>query len=270
MRIYLNGDSHTSGTFDVISPEEAELPFALHLVNKLNGTLIDNPAIGGASNDRIMRTTEKFLWRCEEGLCDWPDFILINWSEVTRQDWFNQKTGEYQSVGEAGKVDYESSSSLDPSDPNVIWETPPFSADKAKKDWPERFEYTAQVVTAHECIEGLIHKDYHRIFNLHHYLEHHRIPHLFTMAHLGFKDTTGIKLRNWAHSYDKFDLCQFDWDDCFWNVYNYDEQSFVSWAHNNGYELTDGYHVPHEGHVEFAQVLYDYIQEHGILHKYKY
>ena len=49
LAVYVNGDSQTIGTD--LSNDGAS--YAYHLVNHLGGKMIANPAIGGASIDRI-------------------------------------------------------------------------------------------------------------------------------------------------------------------------------------------------------------------------
>jgi hypothetical protein len=61
LAVYVNGDSQTIGTD--LSNDGAS--YAYHLVNHLGGKMIANPAIGGASIDRILRTTHQYLDDCE-------------------------------------------------------------------------------------------------------------------------------------------------------------------------------------------------------------
>ena len=100
LRIYLKGDSQTIGT-DL--PDYADDDghfigsYALHLCELLGGTCIANPAVGGASNERILRTTNQMLDDCERNNEPYPDFIVIGFSEYSRYDWFYN--GEYRSSG---------------------------------------------------------------------------------------------------------------------------------------------------------------------------
>ena len=57
--IYINGDSQTCGTTDVIDPDDPrQRSYSSHLAEKIGYKIVANQAIGGASNDRIFRLTE--------------------------------------------------------------------------------------------------------------------------------------------------------------------------------------------------------------------
>lgn len=257
--IYLNGDSHTCGTTDVINPNHLEQSYASHLAHKINYRVVQNPAVGGASNDRIFRLTEKYLWECERGDHDFPDFMLIGWSEVIRFDWFIN--GNYVSLGQAGHY------SITHNEDHLS-----LSYDEGDQRWPERFCWQSYELTDTLALRGLLLYNYQRMFNLHCRLEYLRIPHLFLNAHLGFMDVHNRQ--DDGRGYDKIhNYFNFDWDDCFWNVLDKEESSFVTWSLNRGYGYVDnddgGCHPHHEAHLEFADVLYNYIIEHDILNRYR-
>ena len=95
MLIYFNGDSNTEGT-ELDNPSEQG--FAGKLAKKFNAQHI-NQAFAGASNDKIFRTTEEYLQECKTKN-QFPDLIIIGWTEWIREDWFIN--GEYHSLNSFG------------------------------------------------------------------------------------------------------------------------------------------------------------------------
>ena len=247
LRIYLNGDSQTIGT-DL--PDYADDDghfigsYALHLCELLGGTCIANPAVGGASNERILRTTNQMLDDCERNNEPYPDFIVIGFSEYSRYDWFYN--GEYRSSG----------AELDGLGPDEVWN------EKNR----QRAEWQLHHLSCDKASYGQISFYYNQMYNLHLRLEYLKIPHLFLNAHAGFYDDYGVEHRRNQRAED---LCEFDWDNCFWNVYATEDASFTSWAGIREYKDVPGWHYEHKAHIDFAQVMYDYIQSKDLLNKYK-
>ena len=247
LRIYLNGDSQTIGT-DL--PDYADDDghfigsYALHLCELLGGTCIANPAVGGASNERILRTTNQMLDDCERNNEPYPDFIVIGFSEYSRYDWFYN--GEYRSSG----------AELDGLGPDEVWN------EKNR----QRAEWQLHHLSCDKASYGQISFYYNQMYNLHCRLEYLKIPHLFLNAHAGFYDDYGVEHRRNQRAED---LCEFDWDNCFWNVYATEDASFTSWAGIREYKDVPGWHYEHKAHIDFAQVMYDYIQSKDLLNKYK-
>lgn len=246
--VYVNGDSQTIGTD--LSDDGAS--YAYHLVNQLGGNIIANPAIGGASIDRILRTTHQYLDDCERNdraLANkvddaFPDFVIIGWTEYSRYDWF------YEGKTRTMKAE------LDGLGPNETM----LEKNLARKQWQE----TRLVDTGGPA---LIRYFYNQMMNLHSRLEHLKIPHLFLNAHAGFYDQYGVEHRNNTMATDLFE--EFDWQNCFWNVFEREDASFTSWAGKRGYEHVPGWHYEHQAHIDFGKVLCDYIQENNLLNMYK-
>lgn len=254
--IYINGDSQTCGTTDVIDPENLEHSYATYLASKIGYQIVDNQALGGASNDRIFRLTENYLYDCERGDKEFPDFILIGWSECTRFDWFRK--GSYVSLGQVGQ-----SSSITNDDMALS-----FHYQEGKREYPERYRWQKEELTNDDAITGILYYNYQRMMNLHDRLAHLKIPHLFLNAHLGFTDVHPKTGKN--RGYHKvLNYLNFDWDNCFWNMLDPDNSSFVTWGLNKGYSYVEGWHLHHEAHIEFSQVLYDYINQYDLLNKYR-
>ena len=89
MILYVNGDSHSCG-YDAGGIDAS---YGRHLADKLNATLICD-AVGGASNARIIRTTNEYLANNN------PDFVIIGWSTWEREEWFYEEN--YYNVNSAG------------------------------------------------------------------------------------------------------------------------------------------------------------------------
>lgn len=252
---WVNGDSQTIGTD--LSDDGAS--YAYHLVNRFGGSIIANPAIGGASIDRILRTTHQYLDDCEtnrrgenfpalaNNVDDaFPDFVIIGWTEYSRYDWF------YEGKTRTMKAE------LDGLGPDET---------KLEKNMPRKTWQETSLIGDGEGGPTLIRYFYNQIMNLHSRLEHLKIPHLFLNAHAGFYDEYGVEHRKNTMATDLFE--EFDWQNCFWNVFEREDASFTSWAGKRGYEHVPGWHYEHRAHIDFSKVLYDYVQEQDLLNMYK-
>lgn len=226
MKIFVNGDSHTCGS-ELYFPKQNG--YAYQLAKLLRGEIVANPAIGGASNDRIERTTIDFLNECNG---DYPDLIVMGWSDFTRTDWFHN-----------GKFTTYYSEDITP--------------DVAIELDPTRVEYERNYLNNREAYIVLSRYFQSRIYNFHCYLEHLNIPHLFFMGVNGLGD--------FIHDEDG-GVHQFDWNNCFWNPYEpMPNNSFLSWGVSKGYEKTKWLHLSEEAHEEFARVLHNHLLEHNIV-----
>lgn len=78
--LWVNGDSHTAGTY---SPANVDYPFSKQIANRLNLNYT-NIAKAGSSNNRIIRTTVEAL----PDLNPSETFILIGWSSWERTEWY--------------------------------------------------------------------------------------------------------------------------------------------------------------------------------------
>lgn len=92
-KLWVNGDSHTAGTY---SPFNVEHPFAKQLAKKFD-LEYTNIAVAGGSNQRIIRTTVEAL----PDLDSKETFILIGWSSWERTEWYWNNTW-HQICGDPG------------------------------------------------------------------------------------------------------------------------------------------------------------------------
>lgn len=231
MLIYFNGDSNTEGT-ELDNPSEQG--FAGKLAKKFNAQHI-NQAFAGASNDKIFRTTEEYLQECKTKN-QFPDLIIIGWTEWIREDWFIN--GEYHSLNSFGLRN-------------------PETVDQARfKQWEEYQAYNLQF-------------SYHlskyfstRIHNLHLELEHLNIPHLFFSATRPF---------SWNEELFREDprygpVYQLEWNNCYFRPYD-PRGTMIFWAEDNNYkEITPGWNHYNESAQEgWANLLHKHINEYKII-----
>ena len=237
MQIFFNGDSHTSGT---------ELPdgtaYSNVLASMLNAEIVGNPAVGGASNYRIARTTDAYLDKCEAEN-KFPDLVVIGWSQVCRFDWFHD--GKYRSACAGGDdLSVETMYSTNPRRA-AGWEI------VTKAASPESIYYLS-----------LFH--FEMIYNVHLRLEHLGIKHLFFNGCEGFRDPyrTGPAIHDTGFMMRYPD---YDWGNTFWRILDKKDASLMTWASNRNYPITKWHHTSEEAHIEFANILKDYMSEHNII-----
>jgi len=234
MKIFVNGDSHTIGS-ELYYPTQDT--YSYRLAKLLGGEIVANPAIGGASNDRILRTTEDYLRECERD-SSYPDLIIIGWSESCRTDWFVDT--EYRSVF-SQELTPELSKEIDSERAKFHWDT-----------WrqPE--------------IRSTMAKFYHeKMYDLHRRLDHLNIPHLFFMGVCSLHyEITGNNKLSMPATFDN-SIKQYDWNGSFWKVY--EDISFLSWGRDQGYEITKWLHLREDAHAHFAEILYNHIIENNII-----
>lgn len=234
MKIFFNGDSHTSGS-ELYYPTQDT--FSYRLAKLLNADEVINLAIGGASNDRILRTTEEYLRECKNSN-DYPDLIVIGWSECCRTDWF--VNGQYYSIF---------SQELTPE------ETYKVDAERAKY----YIDFWRQ--PENRNIMAKYYND--RIYDLHKQLEFLNIPHLFFMGVCSFEFELRSTNFPQPNEYNNF-MIHYDWGNSFWKPYDIDG-SFVAWGKENGYEITPFFHLKEPAHEAFAQILYEHIKNNRLL-----
>lgn len=241
MRIYFNGDSHTSGS-ELNNPKEETYSYVL--AKLLNAEIVSNPAVGGASNYRINRLTDNFLDESIK-IDSFPDLVVIGWSEPHRYDWFYN--GAYRSVASAD----------DGLDPNKLAS---LSLERSKtKTYLEELRY--QNMDYFSYYISLFHHE--MIYNLHLRLKHLNIKHLFFNGCNGFCDWY-----TWAgpdYPNELLNFPKYDWENCFWRPYDTSVGSLISWAKSNNYYITDWQHTTAEAHAEFASILKSYMTEHKIV-----
>ena len=174
----------------------------------------------------------------------YPDFIVIGFTEYSRYDWFYN--GEYRSSG----------AELDGLGPDEVW----------NEKNHQRAEWQLEHLSGEKASYGQISFYYNQMYNLHLRLEYLKIPHLFLNAHAGFYDDYGVEHRRNQRAED---LCEFDWDNCFWNVYATEDASFTSWAGKRGYKDVIGWHYEHQAHLDFSELMHQYIQDNDLVNMYK-
>jgi hypothetical protein len=114
MLIYINGDSHAAAAEAVVPhgwaeddpfffglgkrphPENERVSFGCEIANQLHA-IMDCDAQSGASNQRIMRTTQDWIQRVKP---QERDLIIVQWSTWEREEWIIE--GEYYQVGASG------------------------------------------------------------------------------------------------------------------------------------------------------------------------
>jgi hypothetical protein len=234
MRIYFNGDSHTFGS---------ELPvgtgFAYKLANLLNAEIMDNKAIGGYGNDRIMRTTQ-------DSLREWiasgnrPDLVIIGWSEFLRMDWFWD--GEYLTAP------------CDLLEPKTC-----LDADT------NRFNYLTKIVKQSGARPFMARYFHERIYNFHQELDSWGIPHLFFSAVESFQSAIYTDIHKYLtmeyiNTGDPTNLYHYNWKESYYKPYGNDS-SFLEWGISNGFKITQKKHLEEKAHDEFALLLKSHIEE---------
>jgi len=238
MKIYFNGDSHTCGS-ELIQGEG----YSYKLAELLNADIMDNPAIGGASNDRILRTTERDLYRwIETG--DKPDLVVIGWSEFRRFDWFHE--GQYKSV-RSEELDTDTCNDIN----------------------PERLEYTRFVLGQTAAISFYTRLYHDKFYNLHEHLSYHKIPHLFFSAVESLKTSLLNHIEECVTQREldtgkPTHLYEYDWNGSYYHPY-LNQSSFLEWGINQGYKATYFNHLEASAHTEYATILKDYLLENSII-----
>ncbi len=234
MKIFINGDSHTSGSELYYPKQDA---YSYKLAELLSMEVVSNPAIGGASNDRILRTTLDYLKDCEANN-SYPDFILIGWSESCRTDWFYD--GDYKSTF-----------------------SEEFSPNKTNEVNSFRANYHWDTYRQPEIRSALTKYFHERMYDLHLHLNHLKIPHLFFMGVYPLPTELDCPDFSLLPNFDN-SIIEYDWNNRFWKVYDI-EGSFLTWGRNQGYEVTKWSHLKEDAHEHFAQVLYKHILDNNLL-----
>jgi len=243
MKIFFNGDSHTSGS-ELLKPKEE--CYSYRLANLLDAEVVGNPAVGGAGNDRILRTTEDYLRECNG---NYPDLIVIGWSECTRFDWFYN--GQYRTAN-SGEDGLSNSDAL-------------IADPKRLKD----AEILGSIMNVY-CLSQYFHN---QMYNLHCKLEHLKIPHLFFMANAPLNNPLSIHQRigfnmETFNSYkdlvlsispNYFNLAEVNWNKSFYKPYD-EKGSFLDWGIDRDYKETEMHHLPKQAHEEFSYLLINYIK----------
>jgi hypothetical protein len=245
MRIYFNGDSHTIGS-ELVNPKENA--YAYVLTKKLNAVMVDNPSVGGAGNDRILRLTNNYLDDCEAGKDKLPDLVIIGWSEVCRFDWFHDNA--YRTYGS-----YEDG----------------LSTESAKNTYSTRAKFHEKFLTNDLSSIGIARYQHNQMYNLHCRLDYLKVPHLFFNAVESFYELfdrpvykTMLNPMTYENEFNKNRLVELSWNNAFWKPYDLDG-SFLAWGRNNNYSITELKHLEAKAHHHFSDVLIHYMRERNII-----
>ena len=231
MNIYFNGDSYVAGS-ELEDP--ATQGFAAKLANKLDATFI-NQAVGGSSNSLIIRKVDKFLNDCER-TGNYPDLIVIGWSEAWREDWFIDNS--YVSVAGTG--------------PDYVHHN------------PIAYQYWNKSMNQNQDYQHQMCKFYNRvIYNLSQHLDQLKIPHLFFNAIVPLNITEIYD----PNSLQDDPLLKLSWGNNFFYPYDQEIMTWRGWAiANNHREITPGkFHYDELAHTGWADVIYNYIKEKNIV-----
>jgi hypothetical protein len=195
MILYVNGDSNSFGLG--VEPTET---FAHHVANKFKLDLI-NQSRCGASNQRIIRTTQEYL------KTNTPDLVLIGWTTWEREEWLHN--GKYYNVNSSGHDEL------------------PAELENQYKVW-----VTKQTSDSLDTKSQYWHNE---IYNLHFDLQKKNIPHLFFNCMYNFFKI--INVVDWKYSY----VWPYNNDySYYWylknsgyisdNTYHYKEDGHCAWA----------------------------------------
>jgi hypothetical protein len=157
--LYVNGDSHSYG----IGVDATET-FAHSVANKFNLNLINQSKIG-ASNQRIIRTTQEYL------KTNIPNLVLIGWTTWEREEWIHEE--KYYDVNSSGH--------------NGL----PAELENRYKVWV--IDQTSDTL---DTKSQYWHKE---IYNLHLDLQKKNIPHLFFNCMYNFFKI--VNYVDWKHNY---------------------------------------------------------------------
>ena len=226
MNIYFNGDSNTIGT-ELSFPETEAFPYVLS--NLLNASF-QNDALAGASNSRILRTTDQYLYKCKSAQ-EFPDLIILGWSSMEREDWY------YNS-------DYRSLNSFSLNMDDVLTHS------------PDRYNYWKENVKHNTQRRAMSRYFNNAIYNLHCELLDLKIPHLFFNALTSFSYDFNTNEDDTVY--------EFNWGKNFIDPYN-QNACMVEWAKSNGYLPTEWLHFNKDAHTDFANLLFNYIMDNDIL-----
>ena len=218
--LYINGDSHTAGTYlnDWYNHEKC---FGALLSKKYNLNYI-NQAIAGGSNDRIIRTSKEHLTECDPK----ETIILIGWSTFERTEWFYK--GEWYQI--CGQPQYEIKEKyLD-----RLWEdyTNSFWKGVNENQMEEKTFYLSRAIEAQ-----------YRIKEFGEWLTERKFKHLFFHAHSSF--------------FSKKNSFQIEWPNNIWlqnQPYN-PAVSFCSYALSKGHTPDKWWHFDYNAHSDYAKFI---------------
>jgi len=239
--VYVNGDSNSAGAEAVKPacfaeddplywrlgrqphPDNLAASYGCELANRL-GAILDCDAESASSNDRIMRTTRRYLENNK------PDLLIIGWATWEREEWLHD--GTYYQVTASGTD-----------------AVPPELAERYR-NW-----VIGQTTATREDKMLAWHQ---RIYQLHLDLETAGIRHVFFNCFSDFANIASGQittdnsdnpnrsgLHEWNHSY----------------IGPYDKQlTYYQWLTNQGFQATKHYHFLAEAHRAWADYLYEFLE----------
>jgi len=162
MILYVNGDSNSLGT-DLTDSADS---WAAVLAQRLKLPLI-NQAKAGASNARILRTTQEYLATTDQAL------VIIGWTSWEREEW--SYLGQYYDVNAGG-------------------------SDRLPAELRERYKIwiTDSDAISQQRKSKIMHD---HIFDLHQDLVMKKIKHIFFNAIMPFQHDHHGEIKNWNHCF---------------------------------------------------------------------
>jgi hypothetical protein len=224
--IIVNGDSYSARTDD--------LSWADALAKKLNVPVV-NLAAQGCCNDRILRSTIEYL---EKSSFIHP-LVIIGWSFVTRIEVWYQGNNQHLLSRSPDNQDRDPDSRL--RFLTLTWIT----TDTPKEVTDEYKSLIALPTDYHKIIVDL----YLKIFLLTEYLKKHNMD--YFMFSGASNDEWHINDLKPATDYS---FCQSVNDDP--KISPLCEFSLAQWARDNDPACTPTFHLSPQGHIEFADYLY--------------
>jgi hypothetical protein len=187
MMLYVNGDSHSHGVGVAIHER-----FSNIVAHEFNQDTINDAKVG-ASNQRILRTTQQYLETHR------PSLVLIGWSTWEREEWYYQN--QYYDVNSSGHTGL------------------PVELQEKYKEWvtkqtPETLNIKSQ-------------QFHDQIYQLHQELEQKNIKHLFFNCMYNFFNISDNQKKDWNNCY----IGPYDNDSSYYWYLN--NQGYVSdeWYH---------------------------------------
>ena len=169
MKLYVNGDSHSTGHDAVLPGPNPAHSYGKLLADKLEYEFVCD-AVAGCSNDSIVARTKNYLEN------NTPDFLIIGWSTWEREEW------RYQ-----GKTYQVTSSGFDQLPKGLHARYKQFVIDSSipENQW-------AMEDRNHDLIE-----------EMHEYLKNKKIPHLFfnCFSYFFYRVRQNRTRKDWGNNY---------------------------------------------------------------------
>lgn len=213
--------------------------WGFHLSQLLNVNDYINDAVGGGSNERILRTTIEFLMNCSEEYKK-SLLVVIGWTSSDRREVFINKTRTYEKL----QGGFEFSKTI--SEPSKISNNLMKEYDTYHSLYYEHmYSYFDSVMKYSQQIYSMV--------NL---LENLKIKYIFFNSIETFADIDGVGDSTHLKNF-------FEWRYNNKNIISYpDMQEFVR---HYGYDLGPLMHPLTEGHEAWGDFIYNHIKNNNIL-----